>query len=180
VPLISPKKIYIVGPSGSGKTTLGKVLAQKFNLPHFDLDEIAYPNKQERSDKERLEEIEKLSKNSSWITEGIYVDWTQKLLERADLIVWLDLPYSKTFFRVIKRFIVHKVRGDETHGIKNTVKFIWNLRKYYYPDKGFEHGTEEKKTTRHKTKHYLTDYKEKIIRIKNDQKLKEFLSSIKN
>ncbi len=178
MPSFPAKKIYIVGPSGSGKTTLGQLLCDKLNLPHFDLDEIAYPNKVESSHDERLNEIDKLSKKEAWITEGIYVDWTEKLLERADLIVWLDLPYSKTFFRVLKRFIVHKIRGDETHGVKNTLKFVWNLRKYYYPGPGEEHGSEEKRTTRHKTEHYLRVYKDKVTHIQNNYQLEKFLQTI--
>lgn len=31
--------IYLYGPPGSGKTTVGKILAYRFNLPFFDLDE---------------------------------------------------------------------------------------------------------------------------------------------
>jgi len=37
--LNSPKKIVLVGFMGSGKTTIGKRLANRLNLPFFDLDE---------------------------------------------------------------------------------------------------------------------------------------------
>lgn len=178
VPLFSHKKIYIVGPSGSGKTTLGKTLCRKYNIPHFELDHIAYPNGEERSHQERVKEVEKLAKKDSWVTEGIYVNFTKPLFEATDSIIWLDLPYFTTLLRVIKRFIVHKIRGDEKYGFINTLKFIINLRKYFYPKKGEEYGTEDKQTTRLLTKKTLQPYKEKVIHIKSDSDLKKFLIDI--
>lgn len=162
----NPKRIYIVGPSGSGKTTLGRMLSEKLNIPHVSLDEIAYPNQIESSREEMLKQISILADQNTWITEGIYVDWTKKLLERADLIIWLDLPYFTTLLRVIKRFFVHKFRGDEKYGVFNTAKFIWNLRKYFYPKPGFEEGHSDKTTTRIQTKRVLKEYEGKVKRIR--------------
>lgn len=171
----SPKRIYIVGPSGGGKTTLGGLLSEKLNIPHVSLDEIAYPNQVERSHEERLKHVSILANQNMWLTEGIYVDWTKKLLDRADLIIWLDLPYLTTLLRVIKRFFVHKIRGDEKYGMFNTLKFIWNLRKYYYPEPGFEEGHEDKTTTRIQTKNILQEYEERVRRIKSGKELEDFL-----
>jgi shikimate kinase len=33
-------KIYLIGFMGAGKTTIGRLLAQKINVPFFDLDEL--------------------------------------------------------------------------------------------------------------------------------------------
>ena len=33
------KKIFLIGFMGSGKTTIGKKLANKLNIPFFDIDE---------------------------------------------------------------------------------------------------------------------------------------------
>lgn len=37
-------KIHIVGCSGTGKTYLAKALSKKYNIPHFDLDNIQWDN----------------------------------------------------------------------------------------------------------------------------------------
>lgn len=174
----NPKRIYIVGPSGGGKTTLGRLLSEKLNIPHISLDEIAYPAQKERPLGERLALISDLARKNSWITEGIYVDWTKKLLERANLIIWLDLPYLTTFLRVVKRFFVHKFRGDEKYGIINTLKFIYNLRKYYFPEPGFEDGHPEKSATRIQTKNTLREYGDKVERIRSDKELEKFYAAI--
>ncbi|OGE14629.1 hypothetical protein A3F00_00440 [Candidatus Daviesbacteria bacterium RIFCSPHIGHO2_12_FULL_37_11] len=174
----SPKRIYIIGSSGSGKTTLGKLLSEKLNIPHISLDEIAYPNQIESPNEERFKHISSLANQDKWITEGIYVNWTKKLMDKADLIIWLDSPYSTTLLRVIKRFFVHKLRGDEKYGIKNTLKFIWNLRKYYYPKPGFEEGHSDKTTTRIQTKRVLAEYRNKVKKIQSSKDLKNFLENI--
>ena len=35
-------KIHIIGCSGSGKTYLANALSKKYNISHFDLDDIQY------------------------------------------------------------------------------------------------------------------------------------------
>lgn len=37
-------KIHIIGCSGSGKTYLAKALSEKYNIPHYDLDDIQWDN----------------------------------------------------------------------------------------------------------------------------------------
>lgn len=38
------KKIRIIGGAGSGKSYLAKKLSEKFNISHYDLDEIFWDN----------------------------------------------------------------------------------------------------------------------------------------
>ncbi len=172
MPQTNLKRIYIVGPSGSGKTTLGKFLCAKFSLPHIELDKIAYPNQKEKPLEKRLSAVARLAQQPKWVTEGIYINWTSALMEKADLIIWLDLSYKKTLFRVIKRFFVHKLRGDEKFGLKRTVKFIANLNKYYSNVK----GDPEKQTTRAETKEALEPFRKKVVRIREIKDPEKFLS----
>ena len=37
-------KIHIIGCSGSGKTYLANTLSKKYNISHFDLDDIQWDN----------------------------------------------------------------------------------------------------------------------------------------
>ena len=37
-------KIHIIGCSGSGKTYLANALSKKYNISHFDLDDIQWDN----------------------------------------------------------------------------------------------------------------------------------------
>lgn len=48
-------KIHIIGCSGSGKTYLANKLSKKYNISHFDLDDIQWDNNaKEYGKRERL------------------------------------------------------------------------------------------------------------------------------
>lgn len=34
------EKIHLIGSTGSGKSYIGNILSQKYDIPHFDLDDI--------------------------------------------------------------------------------------------------------------------------------------------
>lgn len=71
-------KIHIIGCSGSGKTYLANALSKKYNISHFDLDNIQWDNNAKEYGKKRtlderkasLQEI--LYNNDEWIIEGVY------------------------------------------------------------------------------------------------------------
>ena len=70
-------KIHIIGCSGSGKTYLANALSKKYNIPHFDLDDIQWDNNVEeygtkRPPDERKALLQDLLLNKEWIIEGVY------------------------------------------------------------------------------------------------------------
>ena len=103
-------KLHIIGCSGSGKTYLAKALAQKYNIPHFDLDNIQWDNNaQGYGVKMPIEKRDALLKdvllNSEWIIEGVYYGWVQQCFEDADRIYVLEMPKYLYKSRIIIRFI---------------------------------------------------------------------------
>ena len=91
-------KIHIIGCSGSGKTYLANALSKKYNISHFDLDDIQWDNNAKEYGKKRtlderkalLQEI--LYNNDEWIVEGVYYAWVQQSFDEADKIYVLDMP----------------------------------------------------------------------------------------
>jgi adenylate kinase family enzyme len=95
-------RIVVAGSSGSGKTTLAGRLAAALGLPHFEIDALHHgpqwqPRPQFRS------EVESFSAEPAWITEWQYDAVQDLLADRADLLVWLDLPRAEVMRRVIRR-----------------------------------------------------------------------------
>jgi hypothetical protein len=127
------QKIHIIGGAGSGKTTLANRLAEEFGYPNYDLDHIGWGEHGKIPLQKRMEEIEKIVAQPNWITEGVYLWWIDPLLAQADLIIWLDIPYPITSWRIIKRHIKASLRGNNPHaGLKNLVIFLIGVGEHYY------------------------------------------------
>lgn len=126
-------KIHIIGCSGSGKTYLAKALSKKYNIPHFDLDDIQWDNNADGYGikmpiEKRTELLNNILRNDSWIIEGVYYAWVGKCFEDADKIYVLDIPKRVYTYRIIKRTIKRKLGLEK--GKKETLKSVYNLLKW--------------------------------------------------
>ena len=127
-------KIHIIGCSGSGKTYLANALSKKYNIPHFDLDDIQWDNNAKEYGKKRtlderkalLQEI--LYNNDEWIIEGVYYAWVQQSFDEADKIYVLDMPGYLYKSRIIMRSIKRKLGIQK--GKRETLKSVYNLLKW--------------------------------------------------
>lgn len=127
------QKIFIVGSPGAGKTTLAKKLSKKFNIPHFDLDDIRFPKPNiKRSDEQALPLVEKLIQKPNWIIEGVYISWIEKYLHEADKIIFLDTPYLVALYRVILRYLQNVFKGHFRHSFISTIVLIKNMTIYRF------------------------------------------------
>ena len=126
-------KIHIIGCSGSGKRYLAKALSEKYNIPHFDLDDIQWDNNADGYGvkmpiEKRTELLNNILKNDSWIIEGVYYAWVGKCFEDADKIYVLDMPKRVYTYRIIKRTIKRNLGLEK--GKKETLKSVCNLLKW--------------------------------------------------
>ena len=126
-------KIHIIGCSGSGKTYLAKALSDKYNMPHFDSDDIQWDNSADGYGvkmpiEKRAELLNNILKNDSWIIEGVYYAWVGKCFEDADKIYVLDVPKRVYTYRIIKRALKRKLGFEK--GKKETLKSVYNLLKW--------------------------------------------------
>ena len=105
------RKILIWG--GGGKTALGKALAAKLNLSFVELDALHWlPNWEERPREEFRQLVHETLDSwqgdlkSGWIVDGQYGSALgSTVLERADTLVWLELPCRVVFWRTFTRAI---------------------------------------------------------------------------
>lgn len=126
-------KIHIIGCSGTGKTYFAKKLSNKYNIPHFDLDDIQWDNNAEGygvkmpTDK-REALLKQILDNDSWIIEGVYYVWVLKCFDQADRIYVLNIPSHIYKSRIIIRFIKRKLGLEK--GKKESFKSLFNLLKW--------------------------------------------------
>lgn len=101
------KKVAVFGNAGGGKSTLSKRLAGMTNLPLVALDLIKYkPGGGEVSYEDYKATHDQLLGQDQWIIDGFgSLDTVWKRLDRADTLVYLDLPVSRHYWWVTKRFV---------------------------------------------------------------------------
>lgn len=104
----SLKRVMIIGQPGSGKSTLARRMGDITGLPVIHIDKIHWQPgwiERENSEKDRL--CAEVCARECWIFEGgRSVNWPQRLA-RADMLIWLDVPFAVRVWRVFKRTIRH-------------------------------------------------------------------------
>jgi adenylate kinase family enzyme len=101
------RTVSIQGISGSGKTTLGAALAARLGVAHLETDALVHgPDWTETPDDELRAAMEEFMRADGWVIDS---DYRRKLgtlvLERADTVVWLDLPLRVCLRRLWRRTI---------------------------------------------------------------------------
>ncbi len=99
------RRIQVMGSSGSGKTTVGLRLAAAFGVPHVELDALFWrPGWQESDTEEFRARVASATEGDGWVVSGNYTGRLDSALwERAELVVWLDLPLHITVPRQLTR-----------------------------------------------------------------------------
>lgn len=104
----------IASASGCGKTTIGRALADRLGAPFHELDALHHgPGWQEASAEELRAKVEPVVATDAWVVDGGYREKLGDLvLERAELVVWLDLPRRVWLPRLLRRTVRRIVRRE--------------------------------------------------------------------
>ncbi len=92
-------KIHILGGPGSGKTTLAVALSSRFQIPHYELDQLGRKNGMRSA--AYIEDAFALVEQPGWVTEGIDLIWIDPLLHQADYIVLLEVSWPVAARRIV-------------------------------------------------------------------------------
>jgi adenylate kinase family enzyme len=110
--------------SGNGKTTLGRELARRLDVPFVELDALVHgPGWAETPDAELRALLLPVLAEPAWVVDGGYRRKIGALvLERADVVVWIDLPVRVWLPRLVRRTL-RRVRAAEElwNGNRETV-----------------------------------------------------------
>jgi len=114
-----PRRVIVAGVSGAGKTTLSGRIGEIAGIPHTEIDALFHgPDWTPRP--EFGDDVRALVARDAWVTEWQYSDARPLLTARADLLVWLDLPFATvTLPRVVIR-TVRRSLGRQTLWNGNT------------------------------------------------------------
>lgn len=90
--------------SGCGKSTTGHALAERMNVPYYELDALHHgPDREPCPADELRARVEPIVRGESWVVDGTYRGKIGDLVPEADLVVWLDLPVRVWLPRLVRR-----------------------------------------------------------------------------
>ncbi len=162
-------RISILGLSASGKTTLAKRIARHAGIPRLEIDRIWFSegghNAKSEKEKERVRrkieaEVAKFIKKPIWVSDGLYRRVQPEIAERADIIVFLDIPLWRRVIRHAKR-ISKKDRHPELNW--------WNDLGHFQAM--FQLAGDRLKNTQR----FLTKHSEKVVHLKSKRDVERFL-----
>lgn len=110
-----PHRILVAGTSGSGKSTLARRIAAALDIPYVEIDSLNHGPRWEPRPS-FVEDVDDFTSGERWVIEWQYRSVRPLLVERAQLMVWLDLPRRTVMRRVVQRTVSRRIRRTE----------IWN------------------------------------------------------
>lgn len=185
-------RIHIIGGPGSGKTTLARELAVYLGIEINELDQIAFtgPDFEERPFADRVAAIHAIASRPAWITEGLFVRWTEELLDQASIIVWMDnMNWERSFWRITQRFVKSAIReAKKRHGLERFTRFpdyarhVKQLIQVFFSSRAYYADRPSRATdrieSRRTTAAFLKPHKNKVIHCYNDESVEAFIEYI--
>ncbi|WP_370632756.1 DNA topology modulation protein FlaR [Halobacillus sp. Nhm2S1] len=169
------KKIHIIGSVASGKTTLARKLSGELNLPYHELDNVVWKRHQSgdirRTEEERSEYLKGIVGMEGWIMEGVHNEWwVEESFRHADVIIFLDTNYNVRTYRIIKRFILQKLRLENAHYTPTFRIFLkmfkWNK---YFEENGKPHFFQA-----------FEEVQDKVLKVSTIKELDQRLTSLRS
>lgn len=168
-------RISIMGHTASGKSTLAGKISKKLNIPHLHIDRYWFEyggGKLKKSDKEEIEKVRALMKEKvvdfvkqdSWVSDGWYSRLQPIISEKADHVIFLDIPLYRRLFNHLLRIL-----KEDRH--KELTK--WDDFKYFY-----EIIRRNFSSKNSKMKQFASSYSNKIKILRNYKEVKRYLDTL--
>jgi adenylate kinase family enzyme len=104
--------VAVIGSPGGGKSTLAIALARSTGLPLVHLDREHWgANWTEPPEADWQRRNCELVAGQRWIIDGNYGSTLETRLERATMVVWLDLPTRDCLWGAVRRAVHYRLGG---------------------------------------------------------------------
>ncbi len=127
------KRIVIIGSPGTGKSTFAKQLAEQTNVPLIHLDYYYHSTEHDyyTNKKSWRAKADSFTEADKWIIDGNFGATMAKRLERADTILYFDMPTYIALVGVVKRWLIanHSVRPEmpDDWQERPSFSFFWKV-----------------------------------------------------
>ena len=126
-------RITIIGLPGSGKSTLARTISAKLSIPHIHLDRFWFESggKTSEFDTPNIERVRALVrekalnaiKTDSWVSDGFFSRIQPEIADRADKIIFLNIPLWVRLLSHAQRMLRRGARHKELN-FWDDVKFF--------------------------------------------------------
>lgn len=161
------QRILILGSGGAGKSTLANQIQQITALPIIHLDEHYWnANWQPTATPIWEEKVKVLTQQEAWIMDGNYGGTLELRLQRADAVVFLEMPRLLCIQRVLFRTIRHYKKTRPSLHPNCPERFSWEFIRYLwnYPNKNGPNALKK-----------VQKSKVPLFQLKNKAQIKAFL-----
>ncbi len=178
------RRIHIIGGPGSGKTTIAFEIGRRLGAPVRELDLVGYEDGagERRPLDSRLVDVSDIAGKPAWVTEGVFLGWTDELLRESDVILWLDVPWRVAAYRIIRRHLRESLAGTNRHpGVLRLLRFL-RIARRYYRSSSFRpiELDNDGNNSRAATSEHLEPFAGKVIRCASADDLKKFMHGLTN
>jgi adenylate kinase family enzyme len=181
-----PRRIHFTGGPGSGKSWLATRLATALGAPYIDLDGLGLTALRSMTDdgqtdfesliEVRKADLDNASIGETWVSDGAFIAGADGLLERAGLIVWMDLPWRIASYRIVSRHVKAELRRNNRFPGWKRLYLFWRWSARFYADRN-PHGLNVWGTpsTRAFTREVLGRYEAKLVVVRTKRDVEELL-----
>jgi adenylate kinase family enzyme len=108
------RRVSVVGNSGSGKSTLARELAAVIGATHLELDGVFHQPGWAPLDADEFRRVvAAAAAGDRWVMDGNYSAVRPIVWDRADTVVWLDLPRRTVMRQIVGRTLRRVVTREE-------------------------------------------------------------------
>jgi adenylate kinase family enzyme len=168
-------RLVVIGPSGSGKTRLCARLAELLPARHVEIDALWHgPNWESCGPEELRRRVSAATEGDDWISDGTYHTIIGDLvLDRAETVVWLDLPVALVMWRLVRRSWVRKRDKVELWHGNREERWLNQIRWLIWP--AFKRAFENR---RRLPAHLARHPQLQVHRLRSDADVAAFVQSI--
>jgi len=109
---VSPRRFVVAGTSGAGKSTLARRIAARTGADYVEIDGL-FHGEHWTPRPTFADDVEHFTRSAAWVIEWQYDDVRDLLADRADVMLWLDLPRRTVTRQVVARTLRRRLRREE-------------------------------------------------------------------